>query len=213
MLWWLPLVFLATAAVLWIDPWPYQKPDKEITILPSWVADPATSRQPTFTPQIQLAGFTFRCTECHNLFPSPPETLRPLTQHRHILRKHGINNRCFNCHHRSNRSALVDDKGAQIPYDQPQFLCAKCHGPVYRDWLHGVHGRTNGYWNADLGSKQHRQCLECHDPHIPAFASMIPAPGPEIPRGGSRMVMPDYHENLNPLNISKQDRSITGDRH
>ena len=66
--------------------------------------------------------------------------------------------------------------GGEIPWDQPQLLCAKCHGPVYRDWQHGSHGRTNGYWDASRGKQTRRKCIECHDPHRPPFPALQPAP-------------------------------------
>ena len=202
--WLLPLTFLVLASVLWMDPWGFASPVSAAKAVPEWAADPTPVRQPVLRPTIQLAGFTFECTECHGFFPSPSETLRPLTQHRHIERKHGINNRCFNCHHRQHRNAFVDDKGAPIPYDEPQELCAKCHGPVYRDWTHGVHGRTNGYWNTSMGPMERRKCVECHDPHAPAFGSMPPAPGPHTLRMGPEVLFDEHSEERNPLNIYGQ---------
>jgi hypothetical protein len=81
---------------------------------------------------------------------------------------------------------FVDDFGGEIPWDQPQRVCAKCHGPVYRDWQHGSHGRTNGYWDARRGVQTRRRCIECHDPHQPPFPPLSPAPGPNTLRMGSR---------------------------
>jgi hypothetical protein len=57
-------------------------------------------------------------------------------------------------------------------------LCGSCHGPTYRDWEAGVHGRTSGYWQRDLGSIDRKVCTSCHNPHSPAFPSRPPAPGP-----------------------------------
>jgi hypothetical protein len=98
--------------------------------------------------------------------------------------EHGINTRCFNCHHRTQRDCFVDDFGLAISWDQPQLLCAKCHGPVYRDWQHGAHGRVNGYWDTGRGLRRRLRCIECHDPHRPPFAAMRPAPGPQTLRMG-----------------------------
>lgn len=181
-----PVVLFGVAGVLASDIWRFTSPVGLPPHVPAWATDPATVRQPALRPEIVVAGYTYRCSDCHDLFPSPPETTRSLTQHRHIILKHGINARCFNCHHLTNRDALVDDWGHEIPYDQPQLVCAKCHGPVYRDWLHGSHGRTSGYWDTQRGSQERPTCTRCHDPHIPPFPPMPPAPGPHTLRMGDQ---------------------------
>ena len=137
-----PVALFALAVLLWADLWDFTSPVPAATGVPGWMVDTTPVRRPALKPEIELGRFTYRCSDCHNLFPSPPETTRSLTQHTDIVLKHGINARCFNCHNIGDRDAFVDDLGGEIPYDQPQLLCAKCHGPVYRDWQHGVHGRT-----------------------------------------------------------------------
>ncbi len=200
-----PLVFIVLAAWLLADPWPYRRPYDQATIVPAAMVDVATVRSPTLRPELQVAAYRYRCSECHRLFPSPPETERTLTQHREIVLEHGINKRCFNCHHLQDRNAFADDKGEPIPYDQPQLLCAKCHGPVYRDWTHGVHGRTDGYWDPDRGPLERKKCIECHDPHAPAFPPMRPAPGPDTLRMGDQRPSGEPHEGVqNPLLIHRR---------
>jgi hypothetical protein len=204
-------VFTTLAVFFLLDPLRYEEhvpvPDR----LPPWVVDTATVRDPSLRPEVGLAGFTYRCSECHKLFPSPEETDRPLTQHRHVTLRHGMNERCFNCHHRATRDAFVDDRGEPVPFDQPQKLCAKCHGPVYRDWSHGVHGRTNGYWDDRLGPVRRVKCIQCHDPHAPAFGSMEPAPGPNTLRMGDRgRAVPHEPQTRDPLQLYKEDASNTG---
>jgi hypothetical protein len=196
-----PLTLFALAATLGLDPWHFASPVAPATAVPAWATDPATVRHPELKPEIELAGFTYRCSDCHGLFSSPPETTRPLTQHRDIKLKHGINTRCFNCHHRTNRDALVDDWGREIPMDQPQLVCAKCHGPVYRDWLHGSHGRTNGYWDTRAGPQVRVTCVRCHDPHQPPFPPMHPAPGPHTLRMGDQSFPAEPETVANPLRI------------
>ena len=174
------------------------------TGLPAGAADPTPVRQPTLRPQIQLAGFTYQCSDCHRLFESPAETTRSLTQHRDIELKHGMNTRCFNCHNRTNRDTFVDDWGREIPYDQPQLVCAKCHGPVYRDWLHGAHGRVNGAWSPQMGPQQRRRCIECHDPHHPPFQPLRPAPPPHTWRMGNQDFPADHGGVRDPLRVYRQ---------
>ena len=45
----------------------------------------------------------------------------------------------------------MDYDGAEIAQADVVKLCAKCHGTIYRDWQAGVHGRQNGFWNAEHG--------------------------------------------------------------
>lgn len=210
--------FGALAGLLLANPWPYQRPYATAETVPAWVVDMATVRSPTLKPETVAAGYTYRCSECHKLFPSPRETDRSLTQHRDIVLRHGINNRCFNCHHRTSRDAFATDKESPIPYDQPQLLCAKCHGPVYRDWMHGVHGRTNGFWDASRGPVDRKKCIQCHDPHAPAFGVMAPAPGPNTLRMGDRQQAGSRGaETTNPLLIYGQPSGSVdtnpGERH
>lgn len=181
---WVPLVLLACAGVLWLDPVPFVSPVSARTPVLAWATDPAPVRRPKLRPEYTVAGFTYQCSDCHRIIPSPVETFRQLTQHREIALNHGINTRCFNCHHRENRNAFVDDFGAEIPWDQPQLLCAKCHGPVYRDWQAGSHGRINGYWDPARGPQTKLRCIACHDPHQPPFQPLRPAPGPNTLRMG-----------------------------
>ncbi|UCE60237.1 MAG: hypothetical protein JSU63_00520 [Phycisphaerales bacterium] len=204
-IWAIAIVFAALAGLLFANPWPYQRPYAGAGLVPEWATDTATVRSPKLKPEVTVAGYTYPCSACHKLFPSPSETDRALTQHGEISLEHGINNRCFNCHSRTSRDAFADHRGAAIPYDQPQLLCAKCHGLVFRDWTHGVHGRTNGYWDASRGPLDRQKCIRCHDPHAPAFAAMRPAPGPNTLRMGDTQPDTTHHPAVeNPLLIHKQ---------
>lgn len=198
---WVPAVLAAGALALLLNPLPYNSPVSVATPVAAWATDPTPVRQPKLVPQYVVAGFTYNCSDCHDVLPSPRETDRVLTQHTEIELKHGINTRCFNCHHRTNRDAFVDDLGQGISWDQPQLLCAKCHGPVYRDWQHGSHGRTNGYWDPAQGPQSRRKCIECHDPHQPPFPPMRPAPGPDTLRMGPQD-RDGHGEADNPLRVT-----------
>jgi hypothetical protein len=180
--------------VLWTDLWPFSSPVPPATAVPAWATDIATIRQPSLQPETTIASYTYRCGTCHKLFSPRGTSGGSVTQHREIVLKHGINDRCLNCHHPENREAFTDDTSGEIPYDQPQLLCAKCHGPVYRDWFHGVHGRTNGYWDPELGPLDRKTCTECHDPHVPPFPPMWPAPGPNTLRMGDQRRFHARHE-------------------
>jgi hypothetical protein len=206
-----PLTFFSLGALLLVNPFRFTSPVPPATVVPEWATDIATVRHPSLRPEIKLAGYTYRCSECHNLFESPPETTRTLTQHTDIHLKHGINTRCFNCHHRTNRDAFVDDWGREIPYDQPPLVCAKCHGPVYRDWTHGSHGRTNGYWDTKKGPMERRKCIECHDPHEPPFPPMKPAPPPNTLRMGNQEFPAEHAGVTDPLRIYRRMEDVPGE--
>jgi hypothetical protein len=139
--------------------------------------------------KVVVAGFTMQCQECHRLFPSQPETPRRLTQHQEIRLDHGLNDRCFNCHDRDNRDRLALRGGQTVSFAEVPLLCAKCHGPTFRDWEEGMHGLSLGTWNAELGPRRRLVCSECHDPHGPAYEIMRPYPGPNTLRMG-----PQHHE-------------------
>ena len=94
--------------------------------------------------------------------------------------RHKRNNNCFNCHDETNLEFLQTRDGRQVKLADSPSLCGSCHGPTYRDWEAGVHGRTSGYWKRDLGAIDRKVCTSCHDPHSPAFPPREPAPGPHL---------------------------------
>ncbi|MGA2016487.1 MAG: cytochrome c3 family protein [Opitutaceae bacterium] len=128
------------------------------------------------------------CAECHP--PSDPVKLNyddagnvvvPQAHlgllsmaHGHTLR----NNNCYNCHDRDQLDQLHTPDGAALKFEQATLLCAACHGPTYRDWMAGAHGRTAGFWDRKAGPIKREECTSCHDPHAPAFTGIIPMPGP-----------------------------------
>ena len=181
---WAPCLLVAFAVLLLADPLPFASPVSVETQVAASAPNTTPVRQPSLEPKYDVAIFTYRCSECHKIIASPEKTYRTLTQHTEINLEHGINTHCFNCHHRTNRDAFVDDLGNEIPWTEPQLVCAKCHGPVYRDWQHGSHGRTNGYWDTGKGQQTRLKCIECHDPHHPPFPTMNPEPPPDTLRMG-----------------------------
>jgi len=134
-------------------------------------------------------GWTYNCMECHKLLKQPKWTYdRPMVEHQDITLQHGNNRFCLNCHHPTNRNAFVDYDGSEIQQADVVLLCAKCHGTIYRDWQAGVHGRQNGYWSKQMGEGSKLRCIQCHDPHHPAFQPMEPLPPLKYPpraAGGS----------------------------
>jgi len=140
----------------------------------------------TDPPTINLGTFDQRCNDCHSLFTNERDDGRGLTQHTNILLEHGTNDACLNCHDKDDREKLTLRGGKVVGYDHVELLCAQCHGPVYRDWQNGTHGKIIGYWNTDLGEAKKLICTECHDPHHPAYRPMPPLPGPNTLRMGDQ---------------------------
>lgn len=105
--------------------------------------------------------------------------------HRQQFLRHGENKRnndCFNCHDKNNLAQLKLRDGTTLKFTESSRLCGGCHGPTYRDWEAGIHGRTGGHWLRDAGPPQRKDCTSCHDPHFPAFPRMFPAPAPHALR-------------------------------
>lgn len=119
-------------------------------------------------------GWSYNCMECHKLLQPRWHYDRPMVEHQNLRLEHGENRFCLNCHHPTNRNAFVDYDGSEIREADVFLLCAKCHGPTYRDWKAGVHGRRNGFWNPQMGPQTRLRCIECHDPHSPKFRPMTP---------------------------------------
>lgn len=104
---------------------------------------------------------------------------------------HGRNNNCFNCHNDMNLLRLQSRDGRDLKFEESTMLCGSCHGPTYRDWDAGMHGRTSGYWNRTKagnaqgpldGPFQKQDCVNCHNPHSPKFPGRKPAPPPNYLR-------------------------------
>ena len=107
---------------------------------------------------------------------------------------------CLDCHHPTQRNKLIDNFGNPVSFDQPQVLCGKCHGPIYRDWRDGIHGKRIGEW-ASTGTKRWFVCTECHNPHDvqqgsrnSGFAQLEPERAPQLPKG---MKTSDYERQHN----------------
>jgi len=58
-------------------------------------------------------------------------------------------------------------------------LCSQCHGPQRRDYNMGLHGGMNGYWDLTKGGRTRNTCINCHDPHAPAFPLVMPVLPPK----------------------------------
>jgi len=174
----LALAFFAGLAVFfWSDPIGYGAPLDDVPALEEPHYDPATARRARKT----LTFDGMECTNCHDT--SEPYTGNPKKKgefHERITLEHGRNEHCFNCHNRKDLGTFYDHGGEPIPLKRIQMLCAKCHGPTFRDWEEGAHGRRSGYWDKAKGRGVETACIACHDPHSPAFKAMEAAPPPHV---------------------------------
>ena len=108
---------------------------------------------------------------------------------------------CLDCHDNEDRDKLVRLNGDLLTFNESHLLCGECHGPALRDWERGIHGSTTGYWDMarDDGETTVRKlCVDCHLPHNPSFASMMPLKGPvtrvDGPGGASEAGQGAEHE-------------------
>lgn len=119
------------------------------------------------------------CDRCHATLPDNFVKRELTKEHQDIVLEHGPREKwCFNCHIQKHRAKLRMASGATIDFTESYKLCGQCHGPKYRDWRMGVHGKRTGYWN---GTKQFLLCAHCHDPHSPRFKPIEPKPAPLRP--------------------------------
>lgn len=131
--------------------------------------------------ELDRMGWRYNCMECHRHLKPRWHHDRALVEHRDLELEHGTNRFCLNCHHPDDRNSFVDYDGSVIPQEDVTLLCAKCHGPTYRDWKRGLHGRRSGSWLASSDEQSALRCIQCHDPHRPAFPRLEPMAPPVYP--------------------------------
>ncbi|NBV20980.1 MAG: hypothetical protein EBS05_03165 [Proteobacteria bacterium] len=127
------------------------------------------------------------CAGCHAAsekvelkFDAEGKILTPAA-HTNDVARHGRtigNDHCFNCHDATNLTELHTPGGKKLKLADSTQLCGSCHGPSYRDWEAGLHGRHNGFWNVKLGPMERKDCTSCHDPHAPDLPHLKPLPPP-----------------------------------
>lgn len=191
--WLLPLGFLAVAAGLLAAP--------RLSTIPippaSFVAESDLVVAPrrsamTDPPRIKVEGVTESCNACHQIFKSAHPARTAPSFHTDIRLRHGLNDRCVNCHDAENRERLTLRDGTSIPFADTPQLCSQCHGTVFRDWQRGTHGKTLGSWVTNSPDLRRLNCNECHDPHSPRYEPYTPLPGPDTLRMGSQSRSPHH---------------------
>jgi hypothetical protein len=187
-LWSLSAAFLLLAGAFFLDIWGHPEP---LPVIPLVGAE-FTTNSPLRESYAELVRIgedlsDFDCYACHERdkppvikFDENHNVIIP-REHSNIVMSHGRHNRnnhCFNCHDENNLELLQARDGRELKMSESTALCGSCHGPTYRDWDAGVHGRTSGFWDRNAGSQTRLECVACHDPHSPKSPSRKPAPGP-----------------------------------
>ena len=186
----LVVLFGALAATFLLNLWGHPAPLYPIPLVDPAFLDTATVRR-TYADLVQAKEdlSDFDCYACHEKNKPPVlgydehQNLLIPKEHSNIVMghgQHGRNNNCFNCHNESNLKLLQTRDGRQLTFADSTPLCGSCHGPTYRDWEAGAHGRISGYWDRALGPFKRQNCVNCHDPHSPKFPPRKPAPGPHF---------------------------------
>jgi nitrate/TMAO reductase-like tetraheme cytochrome c subunit len=197
----LAILFLGLAIGFRADLWGRVVPPPPLALVDPEFVNPDSVRQSAPT-LIRTDGDTsgFTCYSCHDegkrielRFDEEENVILP-EDHEDIVLQHGRNkrnNNCFNCHDQDAMDHLRTRDGRRLTMEQTSLLCASCHGPTYRDWEVGIHGRTSGYWNRAMGEAIRLDCTDCHNPHSPAFPKMAPAPKPNHLHRGATPAQPD----------------------
>lgn len=178
--WWIALIFIVLAITFAVDFWGTKREVIQHEPVDRRHFDTAPVRTPLSEPEYVYEGKRYRCNDCHATLEPSAIQKSFFSAHPDVILQHGANNHCQTCHNRDNMDLLVDLNRDDIPFAQSHQSCLPCHGPIYRDWERGLHGRMNDHWDREQGDVRRLTCVACHDPHQPAFAPMKPAPGPHV---------------------------------
>ncbi len=116
------------------------------------------------------------CVTCHSqrVPTTLPSTVTELDEFHQGLRfEHGALS-CGSCHVAGDQRSLRRADGTMIDMRDAMDLCRQCHGPQTRDYDHGSHGGMTGHWDLSVGGRVRNHCVDCHDPHTPAFQPSLP---------------------------------------
>ncbi len=120
---------------------------------------------------------SFPCTNCHN------DELKKLKANNKVGEKNAHWNiqivhasdktmDCMTCHSETNLDVLNSITQTEIDFNESYKSCAQCHSTQYKEWQGGAHGKRVGGW---VPPRIAKTCVECHDPHKPAFESRWPS--------------------------------------
>ncbi len=158
----------------------------------SSVLHPVRIRQPVKAPRVDTGlrdahgePVTTACASCHAT-SRPRAATRSAVEldefHQGLTYAHGELT-CLSCHHAGNYDRLRLADGRELEFPDTMQLCAQCHGPQYRDYRQGSHGGMTGHWDLRRGPRERNHCVDCHDPHAPAYPLVRPVFAPAPDRG------------------------------
>jgi cytochrome c553 len=149
---------------------------------------PVIVRKPDGAPSVATGKTNFlgqpvvaSCSSCHTTTKPNPDLRdsQDLDQfHQGLKYVHG-GLTCLSCHNASNYDTLKLADGRSIDFSDSIALCSQCHGPQRRDYDQGLHGGMRGYWDLSRGGRERNTCVNCHDPHAPAFPAVMPVLPPK----------------------------------
>jgi hypothetical protein len=121
----------------------------------------------------------FPCQTCHKdvaALVSPPRKA-----HWQVELKHAPETvmQCSTCHLGKDMNRLHTLAGQPVSFDHSYQICAQCHSRQAEDWTGGAHGKRVGGWAPPRVAKT---CVECHNPHTPAWGQRWPARAAQVMR-------------------------------
>ena len=130
------------------------------------------------TTEVDALGRPIRvaCVTCHSLRKPtrlPSSTAELDEFHQGLKFAHGTMS-CGSCHVIGDQRSLRQADGSLVDMRDAIVLCRQCHGPQARDYDHGAHGGMAGHWDLSVGGRTRNHCVDCHDPHVPAFQPSLP---------------------------------------
>ncbi len=184
----LAVVFFLLAIAFSRNSWGHSPNRRPIPLVDAALLTPTTIRT-SYVQLIQMKAdlSDFDCYACHE--KGKPPTIKFDADHNIVVPqehadvvmahgRHNRNNNCFNCHDERNLTVLQTRDGRELKLEESPPLCGSCHGPTYRDWEAGAHGRTGGFWDRKVGETKRQICVDCHNPHSPKIPSRKPFPPP-----------------------------------
>ncbi len=148
---------------------------------------PVFIKRPAGTPTVATGLTNFHgkavrvsCGSCHATTAPNIETrtAAELDQfHQGLKYAHG-HLTCLSCHNAQDYDRLRMADSRPVDFTDSMTLCSQCHGPQRRDYDMGLHGGMNGHWDLAKGGRTRNTCVNCHDPHAPAFPVVMPVLAP-----------------------------------
>lgn len=120
----------------------------------------------------------FPCTECH--VQGQIKNKENPHQDQSLNHAEFKEMNCFSCHNKNERNFLRSNE-KRLPFQLSPQLCYQCHSQQYQDWKHGAHGKRIGVW---AGKRVIQSCVDCHNPHDPAWKKRFPVRKPQVKRPG-----------------------------